>query len=223
MLGFEVTALEPGGVGFEKNRDSLSNFSAFCGVNVSQLSEKAEEVDFTAMKKFNLIISNNVLEHVESVEKTLRNLETALVPTGIMVHSCANYAFPFEPHFGIPLIPLRPTLTRFFLPKSITNTGVWKSLNFITAAQVRRNANLLGLECIFRKGTMVQSIRRLQTDMQFSIRHPFLTKLVSIAKVNNLLTKWSSIPTRFATPMDFLLYKTSSEKGKNLSLWRKTR
>jgi 2-polyprenyl-3-methyl-5-hydroxy-6-metoxy-1,4-benzoquinol methylase len=220
MLGFEVTALEPGGVGFEKNRDSLESFSMFCGVHVSQLSEKAEKFDFTSTKKFDLIISNNVLEHVDSVEDTLQNLKTALQPSGLMVHSCANYTFPFEPHFGIPLVPIIPRMTKYFLPKSITQTGIWKSLNFVTASQVRRYAKLADLQYVFRKGTMAQSIRRLQTDTQFSIRHPLLTKVVSIARVRNLLTRWSNIPTWLATPMDFLIYQESSEKNNNLSQWK---
>ena len=34
---------------------------------------------------------------------------------GAMIHMCPNYFVPYEPHFGIPLIPFAPRATqRFF-------------------------------------------------------------------------------------------------------------
>jgi 2-polyprenyl-3-methyl-5-hydroxy-6-metoxy-1,4-benzoquinol methylase len=69
---------------------------------------------------FDLIFSNNVFEHVRDVQAALATLGALLRPGRVMVHNCPNYDVPYEPHFGIPLLPLRPASTARVLPKSIT-------------------------------------------------------------------------------------------------------
>jgi 2-polyprenyl-3-methyl-5-hydroxy-6-metoxy-1,4-benzoquinol methylase len=113
-FGFNVTSLEPGGLGFENNAKMASHISKRLGIVVAIKSEPAEEVRFLLGTKFDVIISNNVLEHVTDVELALSNLFHYLSENGMMIHSCPNYAFPFEPHFGIPLIPFFSNRLKFF-------------------------------------------------------------------------------------------------------------
>jgi 2-polyprenyl-3-methyl-5-hydroxy-6-metoxy-1,4-benzoquinol methylase len=205
LAGFSVTALEPGGTGFEDYVGTSSTFAQMCNVRVTHLETGAEEAAFSEIPQFDLIISNNVLEHIRHIDDALVNLKSALKNDGIMVHSCPNYAFPYEPHFGIPLVPIFPKLTKYLLPKSIAASGLWASLNFITAHHIKSFYKKQGLYVVFRQGTMFSSISRFRNDELFAARHPFLQKVFS----NNLVFQTSrrllNIPVQLATPMDFLV------------------
>jgi len=219
FMGFNVTALEPGGTGFEDNRLVSSLMVSRAGVNISHIDQSAESFDFSGHSKFDLIVSNNVLEHIPDVNAALSNLCSAIGSDGIMVHSCANYAFPFEPHFGLPLVPFTPRLTRFLIPKGIRSHGVWRSLNFVTARQVKRNAIQNGYLCIFRRGTMASSIKRLSSDQQFAARHALLARLVRNKVVRTIAVRGLSLPVQIATPMDFLICGEMRANSKSVKAW----
>jgi 2-polyprenyl-3-methyl-5-hydroxy-6-metoxy-1,4-benzoquinol methylase len=219
MMGFEVAALEPGGLGFEQNRQASVAFAKACDVTVSHISESAETFDFSKVEKFKLIVSNNVLEHIPDLNCALTNLNNALASDGMMVHSCPNYAFPLEPHFGIPLLPIVPKLTSKLLPKTITESGLWQSLNFIKLSQVKRNVRQNQMSCKFRRGTMSKSIRRLRIDPEFSTRHTGLARLVRFGPLFRLLIVGASLPRRMATPMDFVICFPEHRKCRNVQTW----
>jgi 2-polyprenyl-3-methyl-5-hydroxy-6-metoxy-1,4-benzoquinol methylase len=219
MMGFDVTALEPGGIGFEENRLASIAFSELCDVKISHIKSSAEDADFRKLQKFDLVISNNVLEHIGDVNAALSNLNHAILPHGIMIHSCANYKFPYEPHFAKPLIPLFPKATGLLLSKRITNHGVWKSLNFITASQVRRNANKNAMSVHFRKGTMTGSIKRLKEDPAFAERHKFPAKVVANQSLFRTLMFLLSLPVWLATPMDFLICAPDHSSSEQVQNW----
>ncbi len=223
MMEFDVTALEPGGLGFEKNRAASLSFAEQCGVRLNHLMESAEVADFSKMEKFDLIISNNVLEHIPDFNTALTNLTGAINPGGIMIHSCPNYTFPFEPHFGIPLVPFMPRLTRHFLPKSVSTSGLWKSLNFINQSQVKRNAHANGMSCIFKAGTMSNSIKRINEDPQFAERHQIIARFVKIRFVYVILVRLFSLPPRIATPMEFLVCVPEQSESSNVQTWMGSR
>ena len=219
MMGFEVVALEPGGLGFEENRQASVAFAKACDVAISNISESAETFDFSKVEKFKLIVSNNVLEHIPDLNCALTNLNNALASDGIMVHSCANYAFPFEPHFRIPLLPIVPKFTSKLLSKTIVESGLWQSLNFIKLSQVKRNVRQNQMSCKFRRGTMSKSIRRLRTDQEFSKRHQGLARLVRFGPLFRLLIVGASLPRRIATPMDFVICFPQQRKCRNVQTW----
>jgi 2-polyprenyl-3-methyl-5-hydroxy-6-metoxy-1,4-benzoquinol methylase len=223
MMGFDVVALEPGGLGFEQNRSASMAFASSCDVQINHVAASAEDVDFRTVGKFDLVVSNNVLEHIPNFGKALTNLNSAINPGGVMIHSCPNYAFPFEPHFGIPLIPVMPRLTRLLLPKSVKDSGLWNSLNFITQSQVKRNARVNGMTCLFRTETMSKSIKRLNRDPQFAERHQTIARLVKLRFVYALLVRIFSLPPRFATPMDFIVCAPEQSESSNVRIWMKSR
>ena len=219
LMGFNMTALEPGGTGFEANRRLSALFISRTGVSIAHISESAETFDFSSVPAFDLIMSNNVLEHIPDVKLALSNLCAALSPDGIMVHSCANYSFPFEPHYGIPLVPFAPRLTRFFVSSKTRDDGVWRSLNFVTARQVRKSSESNGMVCLFRQGTMSASIRRLASDHQFAGRHALLARLVRNKLVNKAVVKCLSLPVVLATPMEFIIGGDSKLKSVSVRDW----
>ncbi len=142
--GFEICSLEPGGLGFERYERVNPLLRASLGIAHPHLSVSIEDVTAEHAGTFDLIFSNNVLEHVRDVDTALATLGALLRPGGVMVHNCPNYTVPYEPHFGIPLLPLRPASTARVLPSSITSTGLWQSINFVTARDVRRVADRHG-------------------------------------------------------------------------------
>ena len=79
-------------------------------------------------------------------------MRSVLAPAGSMVHTCPNYHVPYEPHFGIPLVPGVPSATRFVLPGRIASSGLWRSLNFVTSTGLRRTARRAGLTVEFEPG-----------------------------------------------------------------------
>lgn len=223
MMGFDVVALEPGGLGFEQNRSASMTFASLCAVQISHVAASAEIADFETIGKFDLVISNNVLEHIPDVDRALTNLNNAINPGGVMIHSCPNYTFPFEPHFGIPLLPFMPRLTRFLLPKSVKTSGLWNSLNFITQSQVKKNARANNMSCVFKPGTMSKSIKRVNRDPQFAERHQTIARIVKLRLVYPLLVRLFSLPPRFATPMDFLVCAPEQSDSSNVRTWMRSR
>jgi 2-polyprenyl-3-methyl-5-hydroxy-6-metoxy-1,4-benzoquinol methylase len=208
-FGFNVTSLEPGGLGFEGNAKMVDNISRILGINFAIKPEPAETVTFPLGTKFDLIISNNVLEHITDVELALSNLLHYLSEDGIMIHSCPNYSFPFEPHFGIPLIPFFQKLTKVVLPRRISGSSLWRSLNFVTAKQIQRYAKAHSFEVVFKRGMMARSIQRLRDDPQFLQRHRLIGRVTQNAFGLWLLKVVAKLPSRFATPMDFLVCRSS--------------
>jgi len=208
-FGFIVTALEPGGLGFERNIEMGNYISQMLELAFTVRAEPAEQVVFPLETKFDLIISNNVLEHVKDVEATISNLLLCLSEKGVMIHSCPNYTFPFEPHFGIPLLPFFQHQTEVFLPRRIRESGLWQSFNFVTAKQIQRYAKKHSFEVVFKRGMMARSILRLREDPQFLQRHRLIGRVTQNAFSLWLLKVVAKLPIRFATPMDFLVCRSS--------------
>jgi hypothetical protein len=115
-----------------------------------------------------------------------------------MVHNCPNYTVPYEPHFGIPLLPIRPASTQRVLPSSITSTGLWRSLNFVTARDVRRIAARHGATVEFERGLLADSIDRF-AEPEFAARHPGIGRVAGALGV--LTPALRRLPPGLATPM----------------------
>ena len=196
--GFEICSLEPGGLGFERYERVNPLLRASLGITHPHLGVAIEDVTTEHAGTFDLIFSNNVLEHVRDVETALVTLGALLRPGGVMVHNCPNYDVPYEPHFGIPLLPLRPASTARVLPRSITSTGLWQSINFVTARDVRRVAARHGATVTFERGLLADAIDRLR-EPEFVARHRTLGRL---ARVLGLLTPaLRKLPPGLSTPM----------------------
>jgi hypothetical protein len=136
-----------------------------------------------------------------------------------MLHSCPNYLFPYEPHFGVPVIkPFSKLFKKMFKISSKTNADVWDSLNFITYFDVKRIAKNNSLNVIFERDVLYKSLLRMDGDVCFSERHAggVIYRLYSVLKYTRLLKCIKYFPIMLSTPMIFnLAYKKEKE------LWRK--
>ena len=204
--GFDVTALEPSGPGFEDQQRLAEALASIVGSDHQCLSTGAELLDPKLHGTFDLIYSNNVLEHVGDPHATLAAMATVLAPDGLSIHSCPNYSVPFEPHFGIPLIPARPQWTASFLPNRIRMGGLWQSLNFIRARDVDSAGRQARLHVVFRKGALASSLDRLVDDSEFRSRHRLIARLMPMLKATGVTTLVRRLPPRWSTPMTFCLY-----------------
>jgi SAM-dependent methyltransferase len=162
-----------------------------------------ESLDPDVHGRFALAFSANVLEHVDDPELALDRIQAVLEDGGVQAHVCPNYAFPYEPHFFVPLLPFRPAATRRLLPRSMTETGLWASLNFVTARQVRRWASRSGVEARFARGVLAEALDRFVSDPVFAQRHGGLGAAVRLLRRLGLVGLVRRLPARLVSPMRF--------------------
>jgi hypothetical protein len=127
-------------------------------------------------------------------------MASVLAPGGIMLHTCPNYRVPYEPHYGVPLVPFRPQATATLRPR-LKDDPLWQSLNFVTAGDLRRFARRHGLAVEFQRGVLADVIARLATDEAFARRQGWAGRAargLARAKVLGLVNR---IPPTWLTPM----------------------
>ena len=168
--------------------------------------------------RFDLVFSNNVLEHVEQLSEVLDTLAAMVTDDGVSVHSCPNYSVPYEPHYGIPLLPMRPRWTAKLLPRSIRADGVWLSLNFIRARDVVHIARGHGVEVHFRPAALAKSLERLGSDSGFRERHRVLGGVAAMLRRSHLIAVIRRLPATWSTPMDFLICQPTIRQSR-LASW----
>ena len=204
--GVEIVPIEPGRGGFDQNaqigfllREQLSVR------DLAYLSLGAEELRPAEHGQFDVIFSVNVLEHIPDLESAVDAMCKVLKADGVMCHTCPNYLIPYEPHFGVPLVPFLPRLTALLLP-SARGTELWDSLNFVTLGQMRRAFSRRDLKCEFERGTMHKAFVRLDADERYRERQGS-RRVVAVAY--NLLRRFgllrlvAGLPPVLATPMTF--------------------
>ncbi|MCI5207239.1 MAG: methyltransferase domain-containing protein [Candidatus Electrothrix sp. ATG2] len=211
--GFDIIALEPAVAGF-------GFFSTFQKTLVEHYKETALEILPYPAKdlreknvgQFDLIFSFNVIEHIPDPLLTLSALLNLLNKKGgKMIHSCPNYSIPYEPHFGIPVLPSWPGLTFFLFRKKISkNIELWNSLNFITYQEVKKFAHQHNLAVSFQQGLLYKAFSRIENDPIFRERQKslFIMLMFSILRITGAITLLKTLPPRWATPMQFIISKS---------------
>lgn len=199
--GLEVVSLEPGGPGFEHNPRLAALLRTHLGLEHEHLGQPLEALDAARHGRFDLILSSNVLEHLDDLAGGLERLAAVLAPGGTTLHVCPNYRVPFEPHYGLPLLPLAPAWTAALLPRRIRRDGTWRSLNFVTSGRLRRLARELDAEVRFFPGTVRRAFRRLAGEPWFRRRHPRLAALAPWLERTGLAALLARLPPAWASPM----------------------
>lgn len=201
-LGYEITALEPCGISFGFFAEMQAVVLEEAGTNVATLDIGAEALNPDQHGTFRFIFSINVLEHISDLAAAMRGMASVLLPGGRMWHTCPNYVFPYDPHLGLPLIPIFASATRVILPRRISRGEVWRSLNFITYFGLRRLAHANGLSTSFRAGTMADALQRLNCDSEFAARHTGIAaQMYSLLKALRAQAIIKALPAAICTPM----------------------
>ena len=207
--GYHVVSLEPSTSGFDLMsaiRETLSQL--WPDTTLVTLTIPAERLDPTVHGAFDFVYSVNVLEHVDDLPSVLRSIHSVLAVGAKSVHMTPNYTIPYEPHFGLPLVPFRPGLTRILFPSRLGTSDVWESLNFVTGRGVRKIGKELGLDISLSPGIVHSMSSRILKDQIFRARHAALARLVLAVwnrprigvVVQAVLRKW---PSAWASPMVF--------------------
>jgi len=205
-LGYDITALEPAGLGFDfmdVAREAI--LDARRDIELPVLRCGIEELEPVTHGTFDLVFSVNVLEHLPDLGTALDNIVLLTADGGYSIHQCPNYTIPFEPHFGVPLLPFvsKDTAARA-LPRSVSDSELWRSLNFVTARIISTFAERHRLSVVFRQGLMAETLERSRADPVFAERHSLIAK--SAGPILKLLGRpIRSLPPRWATPMVFTL------------------
>jgi len=206
---YNVVALEPalGGFSeFEKIKNAVLAHYAHIKLDVLRIS--AQDLDSKKYGEFDLIFSNNVIEHIPDLSLTFSAMSSVLSQHGLMVHACPNYVIPYEPHFGIPVLKVWPSLSRLLFSGRIEPRGdLWDSLNFISYFNVKVLAAENLLEVKFAKGILYKSVVRFETDEIFRERHmnKMILSLFLLLKGLRVLPMLKYAAPFLSTPMIILL------------------
>lgn len=206
---YHVVGLEPALGGFSdfaKIKNAVLAYYSDIAIDI--LSISAQELDGQKHGEFDLIYSNNVIEHIPDLCPTFSAMTGVLSKNGLMVHGCPNYVIPYEPHFGIPVIKKFPELSRRLFPKRIeTNSDLWDSLNFISYFNVKALAAKCHLKVKFKKGVLYDSLLRIGADKCFRERHmnKWILSLFSLFQYLGLVRVVRYLPPYLSTPMIVML------------------
>ena len=203
--GYPVIALEPalGGYGlFDQTKDAIRDH--FSNISLEVLTAPAQELTVNEHGCFDLIFSNNVMEHIPDWPSAISAMAAVLSEHGTMVHACPNYTIPYEPHYGIPVFRhFRGLSARLFLP-SDADTEIWNSLNLITCSQVKRICRAQNLTCDFEKSLLYKAFQRIHDDPVFQQRHQgMISTAANLAVKTPFRQLIRNIPASLSTPMIF--------------------
>jgi SAM-dependent methyltransferase len=216
--GFQVTALEPISDGFShfaEMRQIVMARAAQLGCLPHTVNITAEMLTENAI--FDYAFSINVMEHVENPEIAIANIVKSLKIGASYRFTCANYLFPYEPHFNIPTL-FSKRVTEKLLGKKIFGNkkmtdpaGTWKSLNWINPIQIKKIVNKLpNLHATFNRCMLVATLERIATDQKFADRRSFFVKIIILLVVKAQLHHLSRfIPALLQPVIDCKLQKTA--------------
>ncbi|MBK7074853.1 MAG: class I SAM-dependent methyltransferase [Myxococcales bacterium] len=195
--GLAVTALEPIVAGFDLFDHVHAALRARHPDAPPLDRREARALDPARDGRFDRIVSINVLEHCRPLGPTLDALAAVLAPGGRMLHACPNYRVPYEPHLGAWLVPGRPAWTARLRPR-LADDAIWRTLNFITAGDLRRSARRHGLELTLEPGVLGEAIARIGEDPAFARRQGGVARVAQLVERTGLA---AALPAAWVTPM----------------------
>jgi SAM-dependent methyltransferase len=88
---------------------------------------------------FDLVVLDQVIEHVSDQERVLNEAFRVLKPTGCVYIACPNYLRFYEPHYKLWFVPLMPKiLASWYLRLRGRNPVLLRQLNYTTNWRVRK-------------------------------------------------------------------------------------
>tara|TARA_B110000444_G_C18664619_1_gene512379 strand:- start:78 stop:896 length:819 start_codon:yes stop_codon:yes gene_type:complete len=131
-------------VGVDPNESGFHNYEGISKkINKSNIVKKSVN-NFKSNKKFDLIFSTNVFEHVKSQTRYIEKTYNLLNKNGKNIIICPNYDFPYEPHFVLPII-INKKITKIIFKNIIYKhekmsgeKGLWDGININGKKKVER-------------------------------------------------------------------------------------
>ena len=205
--GYQITAEEPALAGFDHfNLAKEALLLHHQALELTVIDRTASQLSPQQDGCFELIFSNNVLEHVADIEDSFQVLCGMMAENAKMVHLCPNYVFPYEPHLHIPVVkPVKRLSEVLFKKRIIEKQALWQSLNFITYFQIKKFANNAGVQVVFKKALLFEAFNRLGYDPLYNKRHgnSAVGIIYKILNTTKLLALLKFIPPFLVSPMQF--------------------
>jgi len=204
--GADIVSIEPSEAGFSVFRAfGLALLSACTGEPERFVDARAEDLPWPE-HRFQLVVSNNVLEHLGDLRRALQEMWRVLDPGGVLLHSCPNYLFPYEPHYKVPVIPCAVAFSGRICWRAFQRDPLWRSLNSINAFTIMRIAHSLPGARLTFHNAIGPLFERLRGGGPLSRRHGRLTSVALMRPLRAWLTKW---PPQLLSPMVFQMTKAS--------------
>ena len=169
-----VEGIEPYKSGFERLKNAKNIIPK--NININYLKFE----NFQPKKKYDIIYSVNVFEHLLNWELYLKKTKQWLNPGGINIILCPNYSFPYESHFKVPVI-LNKKITYFLFKNKIKKFenknkafGLWESLNFVKMREIRKYCLNNNLKFKYCSEIFNDIINRIDEDEEFKKRQSFV-------------------------------------------------
>lgn len=145
VSGYQVHCQEPSDQGFvfmsQMHDCTISRYVKQRNIESFKYT-KAPLSSLSIGPQFDYVFSVNVFEHVGSIALLLSDLSLILSPSSVIRVICPNSAFPYEPHFRVPIVISKSVTYAVFKQKIIRASaslpGVWSSLNFVSAGSLKR-------------------------------------------------------------------------------------
>lgn len=191
-----VSGIEPLGAGFASADPFIETLSRAYPLSLERIGYE----DFKGQPGFDLIFSINVFEHLPDWRDHLKFLEGMLKVGGRCVILCPNYGFPYESHFGLPILLSKRITASIFRgqierhEREKNSHGLWSSLNFVTWREVRAALPGLRLSARFDPDFFARMVDRLDQDPQFRQRQRRVASLARAARRLGLLKLLSARP-----------------------------
>jgi 2-polyprenyl-3-methyl-5-hydroxy-6-metoxy-1,4-benzoquinol methylase len=216
--GYNITALEPNANGFSyfyNIQKIIIDYASDGGFLPPVIKTYAENL--SEENRFKFIYSMNVMEHVSNIETTLEKIFNALSSGGYYRFICPNYSFPYEGHFGIPII-INKKITKFIMSRKIKKyklpegNKLWESLNWINISKIKKICKKLHSKPNFNSEITNIYLNRVINDKFFRTRHSsffvkFLVKIMFILKFIGIFNLIKFLPPQILPIIDCKIFK----------------
>lgn len=200
--GFNIYGIEPSDSGYDGSFIAAKQMFKIIKIDDTNYYPYSAKKSNKIHKKFDIIFSNNVLEHIPELEESFFIMSTMLKKKGLMIHNTVNYYIPYEPHFKIPLIPFFPKKTEV-LKQDLKKQNMWLGLNFLTTSKLKYYCQLNKLKIKFKKDRLRKTLARLEYDLEFAKRQRYFLSIYKLLKAFKLLPYLDLIPIFMTTPVTF--------------------
>ena len=196
----QFSGIDPNISGFHNLKTIISKLNED-GYNIKVESTGVEK--YSSDKKFDLIFSINVFEHVEDQIQYLLKTHELLNKNGLNVILCPNYDFPYEPHFVIPII-INKKITKFIFNSKIKNFekkenehGLWDGLSFLGRKKIEKILKNHNYTYFLDDTIKARMLNRLNSDKAFKKRQGIagtLAKISSFLMIDKLIFNILRVP-----------------------------
>ena len=149
QAGLNVEGVEPSAAGVAAAQMRARR----CGVATASFRVGVGEALPYENRRFDLVASIAVLEHVQNVDRVVQETFRVLKPGGYAYFEVPNYLFPFEPHYKVAWFPMMPKrIGKLYAKLRGGNPGFLDDLNYLNIWIVRRafrRAGFVGLQDLY--------------------------------------------------------------------------